>query len=138
MGADAILSALGRESGYAARRFTAEGRHLGDLQEMLYPGTAGEEAAIVDTTGFSYEALGKVNGGNALTIRTQNTTGEGSLFCWRDSFGIALYPYLAEDYAEAVFSRSTDYRLPEGDWDTLILEIVERNLPNLLDIPMED
>ena len=73
-----------------------------------------------------------------MNIRTRNAAGEGSLFCWRDSFGIALYPYLAEAYAEAVFSRSTDYRLPEGDWDTLVLEIVERNLPNLLDIPMED
>ena len=137
-GADAILAALGRESGFAARSFAAQGRHLGDLYEMLYPGTVGAEAAIVDTTGFSHEALGKLNGGNAMNIRTRNAAGEGSLFCWRDSFGIALYPYLAEAYAEAVFSRSTDYRLPEGDWDTLVLEIVERNLPNLLDIPMED
>ena len=137
-GADAILTALGRESAYGERRFTTEGIHKGDLYEMLYPGAAGEEAEIVCAEGFSHQALGKVNGGDALTIRTQNPAGEGSLFCWRDSFGVALYPYLAEDYAEAVFSRSTDFRLPEGDWDTLVLEIVERNLSNLIAIPTEE
>ena len=50
-------------------------------------------------------------------------------------FGIALYPYLAEAFAAAEFSRSADYSVEAFSGlgaDAVILEIVERNLPLLL------
>jgi hypothetical protein len=75
--------------------------------------------------------LNDPKGGDAITIRTEGP-GAGRLYCWRDSFGVALYPYLAEAFAEAVFTRSADYVLPEGDYEVFILEIAERNLPSLL------
>ena len=99
---------------------------------VIYPAARGAEPELVYTGALRYECLNDPRGGNAITIRTSCVGGAGRLFCWRDSFGIALYPYLAESFAEARFSRSQSYALPEGDWDVLLLEIVERNLSDLL------
>lgn len=134
-GADAILAALGRESSYSSHDFAQSGLHKGDLYEMLYPSFSGREAETVDLTGLSYTALTETNKGNAITIRTESEQGSGKLLCWRDSFGIALYPYLADAFETATFSRAADYDLKsfsDTDYDTVILEIVERNLPRLL------
>ena len=137
-GADAILAALGRESAYSAHEFGQEGVHRGDLYEMLYPSFGGREAETVDLTGLSFTALSEVNDGNAITIRTASENGSGSLLCWRDSFGISLYPYLADAFETATFSRAADYdpaRFADTEYDTVILEIVERNLPRLVPSP---
>ena len=129
--ADALLAALGRESAYAAAPFSEGAPRRGDLYEMLYPAREGAEPEILYGGALRFTHLNDPKDGNAITIRTQG--GEtGRLYCWRDSFGIALYPYLADAFAEADFSRSTDYALPEGSYDAVILEIAERNLPNLL------
>lgn len=135
LGADTLLAALGRNSDYAAHRFGQEGLHKGDLYEMLYPTLPGREAETVDLSGLSFRALGDINGGNAVTIRTESDSGSGKLLCWRDSFGIALYPYLADAFETATFSRAADYdlsRFADAEYDTVILEIVERNLPRLV------
>ena len=135
LAADRLLSALGRESSFATGPFVpASEQSPGDLFEMLYPGSpAGEERiAYAGPLGFSHE--NDPRGGNAIRIRTAGE-GRGRLFCWRDSFGIALYPYLASAFREAEFSRSTDYSLPDGTYDVVILELVERNLPQLIDEP---
>lgn len=132
MAADALLAALDRQSSYAAGPFREEGLHRGDLYEMLYPAARGAEPEIVYAELLQYESLNDTRGGNAITIRTASSEGTGRLYCWRDSFGIALYPYLADSFAEAVFSRSRNYQIPDGEYDVLILEIVERNLPELL------
>lgn len=132
MAADRLLSALGRESAYAAGPFLKEQEAAaGDLYEMLYPAGTPAEETLAYAGALRFEHLNRPNGGNAITIRTAGE-GEGSLYCWRDSFGIALYPYLADAFGEACFSRSADYTLPEGAYDVVILEIVERNLPRLV------
>ena len=135
LAADALLQALGRESRYAEGPFREEGMHVGDLYQMLYPVGKGRETELVYAPGLKYETESDPRGGNALTIRTASPDGQGSLYCLRDSFGIALYPYLADAFSEAVFSRSADYS-PEAfadrQADTVILEIVERNLSSLL------
>ena len=136
LGADTLLAALGRGSGYAAHSFGEAGLHKGDLYEMLYPTFAGREAEVADLTGLSFVPLNDTNGGNAITIRTESDGGQGKLLCWRDSFGIALYPYLADAFETATFSRSADYdlsRFTDVEYDTVILEIVERSLPRLLE-----
>ncbi len=133
--ADALLAAAGRESSYADGPFAEDGLHVGDLYQMLYPLGKGREAEIIYAPGFQFETASNPQGGNAITIRSTCEAGTGSLYCRRDSFGIALYPYLAEAFETAEFSRSTDYR-PEAfsnlGADVVILEIVERNLPSLL------
>lgn len=131
--ADAILKALGRESAYADGPFAQEGIHTGDLYEMLYPAAKGAEAKVrYMGPELRYKSLRDDRGGNAITIQTVSERGSGGLYCWRDSFGIALFPYLADSFANAVFSRSQAFDVPDDDYDVLLLEIVERNLPVFL------
>ena len=137
--ADAMLSAVGKNTAFSEGPFSPEGLHIGDLYQMLYPVGSGREAELVYVPGFSHETASDPRGGNAITIRTSSPAGQGSLFCLRDSFGIALYPYLAEAFETAEFSRSSDYSaeaFSKLDADVVILEIVERNLSQLL--PAED
>lgn len=126
LAADAILTALGRESNYYAGPF-AESRHTGDLYEMLYPAGNSADPDYVYSPGFSF-TTDSANP-DSITISASCAAGEGSLLMYRDSFGRNLYPYLAEAFSEAVFSRKNDYdptALRSGG--TLIVELVERNL----------
>ena len=135
LAADTLLAALGRDTGFFAGPFEEQGVHVGDLYQMLYPTGKGREAELVYAPGFTYETASDPRGGNAVTIRTACESGTGSLYCLRDSFGISLYPYLADAFASAEFSRSADYSLAvfeKVDADTVVLEIVERNLAQLL------
>lgn len=138
LAADELLRAAGRESSFADGAFREEGLHIGDLYQMLYPTGKGREPELVYDPGFRHVTASDPRGGNAVTIRTSCPAGTGSLFCLRDSFGIALYPYLAEAFAEAEFSRSLDdmdARLAGSGADVVLLEIVERNLAALLPDP---
>ena len=135
LAADTLLAALGRDSDFFAGPFEEQGIHVGDLYQMLYPAGKGREAELVYTPGFNFETASDPRGGNAITIRTTCESGTGSLYCLRDSFGISLYPYLAEAFESAEFSRSADYSLAafeKAEADTVVLEIVERNLAQLL------
>ena len=134
LGADVILSALGRSGGYFADGFSALARHDGDLYEMLYPARRDPERGPVYGGTLSYTREGTDTKPDAITINTAGGE-KGSLLCWRDSFGNDLYPYLADAFASARFSRSTTYDLTLAESlgaDTVILELVERNLPYLL------
>ena len=132
MAADRLLAELGRESAYAAGPFREEGPRSGDLYVMLYPAGPGSEPGIAYDGTLRFEHLSEPRGGDAIRFETAGE-GQGRLWCWRDSFGVALYPYLADAFEEAVFTRSRDYSLPAGeDCDVAILEIVERELPSLI------
>ena len=131
LAADAILHALGRESAYFSGPFTS-GTHKGDLYEMLYPTGTETEPDPVFAPGFSFEASS--TNPDSISISTKSAAGEGTLLMYRDSFGRSLYPYLAEAYGEAFFSRKNDYdpsALQPGG--ALVIELVERNLRYLLD-----
>lgn len=131
MAADAVLASLGRPSSYADGPFARGAPRPGDLYEMLYPAAGGAEPEILYQPGLRFTHLSDPREGNAITIRTEGGR-SGSLYCWRDSFGIALYPYLADAFAQACFSRSTDYSLPAGSYDAVVLEIAERSIPSLV------
>lgn len=134
LAADCILACAGRESGYFDSGFSPGEEHLGDLYEMLYPALPANERDLTPALSFGYECLGDPAGGNAMNISTENASASGSLLCYRDSFGVALYPYLAQSYGEARFSRAAVYDLcSAGDADTVVIELVERNIEYLVD-----
>lgn len=133
LAADGLLNMLDRGGDYSTASFAMSEEHRGDLYEMLYPAGRATETATVYGGEFSYVCESDPNGGNAITIKTSCDGGSGGLMCWRDSFGIALYPYLAQSFVAATFSRSADYDLTLADSaDTVIIELVERNLSNIL------
>ncbi|MDO5444733.1 MAG: hypothetical protein Q4F31_03835 [Eubacteriales bacterium] len=129
--ADNILSAVGVNCGFSLGEFGNGKTHTGDLFEMLYPSGKSRETDPEYLPGFSFRSVSDPQNGNAIEFSTENPSGSGHLLCWRDSFGISLYPYLAEHFASADFSRSSDYdpeRIRSGEYDTVVLEIVERNI----------
>lgn len=135
LAADSVNAALGRSSGYFSGPFSPQTVHRGDLYAMLYP--AGEELDTDMVYGgaleFTYDA--PIRSAENLTILTSGSR-EGSLLMFRDSFGNLLYPYLADSFGRALFSRATAYRLNlagEREADCVVVELVERNLRYLLE-----
>ena len=133
LAADAILAALDREGGFYEAAFLP-GEHRGDLYEMLYPTGKSADPDYIYAPGFTFSGGGK--NPDAITITTSCPGGSGSLVMYRDSFGRNLYPYLAERFESARFSRKNDYgSLELSPGDTVIAELVERNLRYLIDNP---
>ena len=133
---DFLMETLGLpHTAFAQAEYTTAETHRGDLYEMLYPkGTAREAQQAYETT-FSYVSEPRT----AEDILIQTTSPDapnGRLLLCRDSFGNALHPFLAEDFREATITRQMPYPLEQVQaGDTVIVEIVERNLANLLKYP---
>ncbi|MBO6014897.1 MAG: hypothetical protein J6P48_05450 [Oscillospiraceae bacterium] len=135
LAADCLLAAGGRASAFYSSVFDPGPDHTGDLYEMLYPAGSFREQDWSYAPGFSYRTEKDPNGGNAVSIDTENPDGVGTLLCWRDSFGVSLYPYLAECFERAQFSRSTSYdlaRMETEETSMVMIELVERNLDYLV------
>lgn len=133
---DFLMETLGLpHTAFAEAEYITAETHRGDLYEMLYPkGTAREAQQAYETT-FSYVSEPRT----AEDILIQTTSPDapnGRLLLCRDSFGNALHPFLAEDFREATITRQMPYPLEQVQaGDTVIVEIVERNLANLLKYP---
>lgn len=133
---DFLMETLGLPyTAFAEAEYTTAETHRGDLYEMLYPkGTAREAQQAYETT-FSYVSEPRT-AEDILIQTTSPAAPNGRLLLCRDSFGNALHPFLAEDFREATITRQMPYPLEQVQaGDTVIVEIVERNLANLLKYP---
>ena len=142
---DQILAALGHNASLADETFTMQ-PHRGDLYEMLYPSSSRTEDGLSLARARSFSYVGDFHAADDQRIRTSSAA-SGALLMFRDSFGNALHADLAEDFGEALFSRAMPYDLSlmdEVQPDTLIVELVERNLnwlctrPPLLPAPVRE
>ncbi len=135
-GYNAILDAAGREhETYAGASWHWERTWDGDLDAMIFPSLGYKDRQAVFDVDWTYAYTSNFHSEEDLLITTENPEGEGSLLIFRDSFANALLPFLAQEYGSAKFSRAvpyTLYELEETPYDTVVLEIVERNLRNLL------
>lgn len=130
---DSLVQRLGLED--RTEWFTQPGRtvknHRGDLYEMVYPaGGALEEDTEFDRP-FGFTPARPIRSPEDQRIQTEHPGKTGSLLMFRDSFGNTLYPFLADSFGQAVFSRSMPYQmslLEETGADTVVVELVERNL----------
>ena len=130
LGADLINEALGKGTAYYSDAFTQESAHEGDLYSMLYPAFRDRETDPQYSGALNVTYTGNGKSPDSITLETAGA-GTGKLLVYRDSFGNLLYPYLADSYGEAYFSRSTVYDLTR-DADFVVIELVERNLEYLL------
>lgn len=130
LAADTINAAFGVDSDYFADSFSASKPYNGDLHEMLYPAFADTETDPVYGGKLNFSYTSSATSPTSITLQTQGQ-GSGKLLAYRDSFGNLLYPYLADTYGEARFSRSTAYDLTlEADY--VLIQLVERNLRYLV------
>lgn len=130
LAADAINGAFGSPSQYFSDPFAAAVPHQGDLYEMLYPAGQDPEQNPVYGGKLNFTYAGAGNKPDSITLKTEGG-GEGSLLAYRDSFGNLLYPYLADSFSSAYFSRSTRHDLTQPG-DFVLIELVERNLRYLI------
>lgn len=132
---DFLLEGLGKEhESYTDETYTVKTDFTGDLDEMLYPlATTPEDEIYYDRqTTFAY--VGEVGSNFDPRITTVNPVKTGSLVMYRDSFGNALLPFMADAYGNAYFSRGIPYQLTDVDTmaaDTVIVERAERFLPEM-------
>ncbi|MCR5781759.1 MAG: hypothetical protein K6G90_03370 [Clostridia bacterium] len=104
--------------------------HEGDLAQMLYPGDVPPDYAYYPDCDFTYTTQGAYMGLDDYIIDTVCDGVNGALLMFRDSFGEALIPFMAETFGKAQFSRLLPYDLTAaGDYDAVVIEMGERNLP---------
>ncbi len=138
LAADAILAEAGRGTDYFAGPFTPVWDHTGDLYEMLYPTGTLVEADYSWDPGFTFSYLSQFRSADDMVIETANDAGEGSLVMFRDSSGRSLYPFMAQSFQRAYFSRLTNYDMSyvnQQNATLTVVEIAERTLPYLLKYP---
>ena len=111
--------------------------HRGDLEQMIYPtDSASEYETVFDVMpSFTYDA--PVESNFDFRIGTSGS-GESSLLMYRDSFGSALVPFMAEPFGHAFFSRSNSCQITDfisNNPDFLVMEKAERFIPQLCTSP---
>ncbi len=112
---------------------------MGDLSKMLYPKTQKPEKDYDYNAQFDFEYTNEVNSVEDPIIMTTSTEKGGSLYMYRDSFGNAILPFFASSYEKAYFTKAFPLNLGiemlVHKPDTVVVELVERNLDWLLTMP---
>lgn len=114
----------------------AQGGHTGDLANLMNLGSrlsSGDPEYLV--SGYPTHRLSEPDGDILTDFDcTAADADERKLYVLRDSFAIAMYPYLASQFRESSFrhySHDLHEDLLEKDPDIVVLEIVERKLDSL-------
>lgn len=139
LAADVLMDALGKDhDSYEGESYTVRRDYTGDLDTMLYPLASTADDEIYYDKETTYATVEKIQSNFDPRITTVNPVKEGSLVMYRDSFGNALLPYMADAYANAYFSRGIPYQLMDVEThsaDTVIIERAERFLPEMSQFP---
>ena len=135
LAADVLMDALGKDhDSYEGESYTVRRDYTGDLDTMLYPSMPQLEDEVYYDRQTTYAYVGEVGSNFDPKITTVNPVKSGSLVMYRDSFGNALLPFMADAYANAYFSRGIPYQLRDIDTtgaDTVVVERAERFLPEM-------
>ena len=139
LAADVLMDALGKDhDSYEGESYTVRRDYTGDLDTMLYPLASTADDEIYYDKETTYATVEEIQSNFDPRITTVNPVKEGSLVMYRDSFGNALLPYMADAYAYAYFSRGIPYQLMDVEThsaDTVIIERAERFLPEMSQFP---
>ena len=139
LAADVLMDALGKDhDSYEGESYTVRRDYTGDLDTMLYPLASTADDEIYYDKETTYATVEEIQSNFDPRITTVNPVKEGSLVMYRDSFGNALLPYMADAYANVYFSRGIPYQLMDVEThsaDTVIIERAERFLPEMSQFP---
>lgn len=132
LAADKVNAFFNKNSDYYNQPFyTIKNGYTADLYSMAYPAFKGGTDEIVYGGVWNYTSTTPNLRSDSIIINTQSDN-TGSIYVYRDSFGAKLYPFLADAYGSAEFSRNTVYDLSGKDVDFMLIQLVERNIPWLL------
>lgn len=132
LAAGALLQALGRQpEEYNTMSFDTRKDFQGDLFHMLYPACRDSEKEIYYNKQWNYTYDTEISSTFDPLITTTNKNAFGKVVVFRDSFGNALLPFLAEEYGEGIFSRAMPITAEDAvrqEAEGVIVEVAERNL----------
>lgn len=137
LAADSILEGFQINGAYFESGFDVTNDHTGDLYAMLYPVGQKKECDYTPSEPLTFSYVSSFHSYDDMTIETESS-GEGSLLMFRDSSGRNLYPYLADYFGRACFSRMNSYDLTwieQKQADHVVIELAERTLDYLLKYP---
>lgn len=69
-------------------------------------------------------------------MATENKEKKGSIVMYRDSFGNALIPFVADEYGSGYFTKAVPYDInlqSENNAEAVVIELVERHIPSLIE-----
>ena len=129
---DKMLNALDKlHYSYEKEPYHIEKSHRGDLYNIIYPSIDELDDNVIYDKEHEYIFVGPGNDVEAPMLMTKNAGKEGSLVMFRDSYGNASIPYIADEYMDGTFTKGQPADLDLADTkkaDTVIYEIVERNI----------
>lgn len=132
-----MLDYLGKSHyDYSSEKFTVENNFSGDLYEMLFPKGNKKDDNIIYEKRHTYQYVSKTNHVEDISLETENPEKDNSIVMYRDSFGNALIPFVADEYGHGYFTKAVPYNMELADIhnaDTVIIEIAERNIPSLIE-----
>lgn len=136
LAADLILSTIEKpnRTSYFGSETKVVHEENGDLFQMIYPAAKDPAGDVQYTKDFDFSYAAPIHSTMDMTIKTECTGKEQKLFMFRDSFGISLHKFMANEFAECCFSRALPYNMSlvaEYQPDVVVIEIVERNLIEL-------
>ena len=136
LGFAALRNTLGRnDCGFPSSKTSQTHDFEGDLWKMTAPSVNNPDDNIVYDIPQTFSYIGRYRSEDDLKIQTTCADAENSLLMYRDSFGRALIPLLSQSYAECTYLRGDRISLDiieNTHFDDIIIEIVERNLPQIL------
>ncbi|MBQ3264511.1 MAG: hypothetical protein IJH07_01910 [Ruminococcus sp.] len=137
---NAALDALGKNhNDYSSAEATRVKDFHGDLAKMLYPSSSLTEYNYQYGIDEAFSYVTQTQSVEDPIIITENPSASGSLYMYRDSFGNSLLPFFANAYGNAHFTKSKPVNVAldnmNGMADTVIFEIVERNISWFLESP---
>lgn len=136
VGYEAVAAALGLKiPDFSQFARTEIDTHEGDLDRLLYPGTIKYDDDIVWNFDGQYVYTSAFATTMDMEITTRSAGENGSLLMFRDSFASAWMGNFAITFSSCRFERAVPYRLDQletGNYDVVIVEIVERNLRTLI------
>ncbi len=107
----------------------------GDLIRLCRPASEKNEPDAAPDLQRTYRKVRPFADLDAMQLSTSSKVNSRNVLMIRDSFGKGLFPYLAENVGCLTFSRTYTSILSQADKagaDTVVLEIVERDLRNLI------
>lgn len=138
-----ILDEMGKpHDDFSSVPITRTKTEKGDLAVSLYSVAAQPEwdSHYEYESQFSY--VTDTDSWEDVWVQTEAPGKSGNLLMFRDSFGNTLSPLIAEEYGQAAFSKDTVYhldsRIDACQPDTVLFEIVERNLGRFGQFARED
>lgn len=137
MACEWILDNIGKQHyDYSSEPRRTENNFSGDLYGMLFPKGNKKDDNVIYEKKHSYVYVSKTKNVEDISLKTENLEKDGSIVMYRDSFGNALIPFLADEFKNGYFTKAIPYNWELADIynaDSVVIEIAQRHIPSLIE-----